>query len=66
MLRFFETVFVQPALKSDRSPSVNITLRAVTSKQNNRYFMYRPICLKIQFIVQIILKIGPRNKLSAN
>ncbi|MDP3705120.1 MAG: phosphodiester glycosidase family protein [Legionellaceae bacterium] len=30
MLRFFETVFVQPALKSDRSPSVNSTLRAVT------------------------------------
>ncbi len=29
MLRFFETVFVQPALKSDRSPSVYITLRAV-------------------------------------
>ncbi len=36
MLRLFETVFVQPALKSDRSPSVNITLRAVTLKEKVR------------------------------
>ncbi len=32
MRYFSKMVFVQPALKSDRSPSAGITLRAVTLK----------------------------------
>ncbi|MDP3704814.1 MAG: transporter, partial [Legionellaceae bacterium] len=45
MLRFFETVFVQPALKSDRSPSVNSTLRAVTSYKH--FLMAITLCFGV-------------------
>ncbi|MDP3704838.1 MAG: prepilin-type N-terminal cleavage/methylation domain-containing protein [Legionellaceae bacterium] len=51
MLRFFETVFVQPALKSDRSPSVNSTRRAVTKKYQGQTLIELTVFIVILGIV---------------